>query len=968
MTKSEIRFPPYRLDLDAERLLHGNRSVQLRPKTFAVLRYLVERPGVLVTKDALLQAVWPGVFVTESTLTKSIREIRLALGDDAHKPKFLETVHRRGFRFLGSAATREAWRPAGWAPPVHPVGREHQLEELSGAFARAAEGSRQVVFLTGEAGIGKTTVLGAFVSSLTVPAARGDLWLGSGLCARRQGAHEPYMPVLEAVANLARGPGGDVVAALLRHHAPSWLVQLPWLTESAELEARRADLVGTTVERMLRMFLHFAGELANRAPLVLAFEDLHWADTGTLDLVAALAQRTEHLRLLLIGTYRPAEAIAHASPLEPLRRELGARRRCISVPLDPWPRASVERYLAERYGDAVPTALAHLLCEHTDGHPLYLVTALHHLEGLGLICATPGGLAVSGEMEAIAQAIPKSLRELVETLVTSMRPEEVETLEAASIIGVDFELPILSAALTVPESEAEAVCERLVRSQRFLRGPTEHAKSSVGTLMSCYTFRHGLYQRVFYGRIPLARRRALHRRVGQALEEAARMRGGGAGAEIAAHFERGGDRVRAIHHLLSAARCAAARFADRDVADCLRRALELLAEEPDSATRRRQEVAMRCQLASAMVALGGYFGDEAQRDLTRACQLAADEADAIQVFRLRYVMLMACIGRGDGPRAEELSTQLERDARDLGIEAAGQVAAFSRSYVAVYSGQYEAAEALATVRRLDPQALTGFFYGANPVVIAGGADGSRLWLTGRADQAAAVVVGNVARARTMLPRLNLTLALLHAALIHVWRGECTVASAFVDEGRAIAEEFGYAMWHAAYVGVGGMVAARQGDLDLAAEALEGAMQALRNTSHAVIVPMFLAELADVDRQGERFSEGLTHADAGLALLRSQMDFTTSAELWRVKGDLLLASGRPQDEAEICYVRALAIARDQGSLAAEVRVARSLARLLSEAGRGDDGRSLLDAVVGRFREGFDTTDLVAARTLLDSLGG
>jgi DNA-binding winged helix-turn-helix (wHTH) protein len=209
----------------------------LRPKTFAVLRCLVEHPGQLCTKEALFEAIWPETVVTEVVLKVCIRELRHALGDNARHPQFIETVHGRGYRFIGSvseapqsAAPQDtSSRPAelqhsGVASvrmgaahgPI--VGREAEMAFLQQCLDQVWSGTRQVVLVTGEAGLGKTTVVEAFV---TQAGRRGEVWIGRGQCIEHYGAGEPYMPVLEALEQLCHAAGGQELIAFLAQQAPT---------------------------------------------------------------------------------------------------------------------------------------------------------------------------------------------------------------------------------------------------------------------------------------------------------------------------------------------------------------------------------------------------------------------------------------------------------------------------------------------------------------------------------------------------------------------------------------------------------------------------------------------------------------------------------------------------------------------------------------------------------------------------
>lgn len=215
-----IVFPPYRLDLADERLHRGDRALPLTPKAFAVLRFLATRAGHLVTKDEILQTVWRGTHVQDAVLKVAVREIRKALEDPARAPRFIETVHRRGYRFI-AAVGQPAAGPAGGTTFV---GRGSELEAMGGFLERALAGERQVVFVTGEAGIGKTTIVELFLEEA---AASQHLLTGRGQCVEHSGSGMAYLPLLEALERLCRSDAGGRVLAVLRQHAPTWLAQLP---------------------------------------------------------------------------------------------------------------------------------------------------------------------------------------------------------------------------------------------------------------------------------------------------------------------------------------------------------------------------------------------------------------------------------------------------------------------------------------------------------------------------------------------------------------------------------------------------------------------------------------------------------------------------------------------------------------------------------------------------------------------
>jgi len=246
---------PVWFDLEHEQLRRGDKPLHLRPKSFALLRYLVAHPGRVLSKDQLVEAVWPKTAISDGVLTVAINEVRHALGDMAQAPQYLETVPRRGYRWRGTLPTTAppmdpvTSRPGSPLAPPRPIGREAEVAQLHDWLAQARRGARQVGFVTGEAGIGKTTLVDAFVAHVV---REPDLWLARGQCIEAYGAGEAYLPVLEALGQLCRGPDGARLVASLAQHAPTWLLQMPALLAADALEAVQRRVLGATRERMPR--------------------------------------------------------------------------------------------------------------------------------------------------------------------------------------------------------------------------------------------------------------------------------------------------------------------------------------------------------------------------------------------------------------------------------------------------------------------------------------------------------------------------------------------------------------------------------------------------------------------------------------------------------------------------------------------------------------------------------------------
>ena len=229
-----IEFSDFALDIGSERLSRGDEILPLRPKAFALLKYLVLHPGVLLTKERLLESVWENRVISEGGLSELIRELRKVLGDDFRTPRFIETVHRRGYRFIGLSSPEVVQPAASATSPARPakdeqlVGRDAELERLRRHYSQADAGNRQIVFVTGEPGIGKTTLLTAFTKALgSTLGSVASVRVAWGQCIEQYGASEPYLPVLHALSQLVGNDGHDEVIELLRIHAPAWVAAIP---------------------------------------------------------------------------------------------------------------------------------------------------------------------------------------------------------------------------------------------------------------------------------------------------------------------------------------------------------------------------------------------------------------------------------------------------------------------------------------------------------------------------------------------------------------------------------------------------------------------------------------------------------------------------------------------------------------------------------------------------------------------
>jgi predicted ATPase len=551
-----------------------------------MLRYLVAQAGRLVTKAEVQQHVWGGTHVSDSVLRVSVAEIRAALGDAAGAPQYLETVGRQGYRFLVGRDLEGP--PPQTAGPL--VGRQGDLAALEGWYQQAAQGTRQLVFISGEAGVGKTTVVEMVLRRL---AAGGERWTARGQCVEHAGEGEPYLPFLEALGQLGQGSAREEVRAVLRRYAPLWLAQLPGLVSEPELERLHGRLHGMTPTRMLRELAEALEVLTAARVLVLVLEDLQWSDRATVEALAYLGQRRALARLLVLGTYRPVDVLLRGHPLRGLVQELCGRGQGRELRLEFLTAAEVAAYVAGRLGGPVAAALTALVAERTDGNALFMVNIVEHLVQQGGVVRRAGQWTLREGTAAQVASLPVGLRELLLRRIEALPPATQRVLEAASVVGEVFTVAAVAAGSQAPVEDVEAVCEGLAAQQHLLDDVGLRVWPD-GTRGGRYRFQHALYQQVLYDQIGTARRMQLHRRIGVRLEAAYGARAGEIAAQLALHFERGGEPSQAVHYWRQAGEHAARRDAHHDAIAILTKGLALLATLPESPERAQHELTLHC--------------------------------------------------------------------------------------------------------------------------------------------------------------------------------------------------------------------------------------------------------------------------------------------------------------------------------------------------------------------------------------
>ena len=689
-------FAPFRLDVVNQCLWRGETRVPLMPKPFAVLRYLVEHAGRLVTQDELLSAIWPETYVQPEVLRRYILEIRRVLGDRAEKPRFVETLPKRGYQFIAPVTEADV---AGTIAKTKLVGRNAALAALDGHLKNALQGQRQVVFVVGETGIGKTTLVDAFQHA-SVGAA--DVYMARGQSVEGFAGKEAYYPIFEALGQLVRGPAKSLVLNALATHAPTWMVQFPSLLKAEQRALLQKETLGATPERMVRELCEALEVITESVTLVLVLEDLHWADHSTLDFISAIARRRESAKLYIVGTVRPADLILSESPLKTLKQDLLLHGLSSEVRLERLEESDVADYLAAEFSSDLPPGLATVIHRHSEGNPLFMISMLDHLAQQGVLSRADGSWKITVPLEQVDPGVPETLRQMLELQLQRLNQSEREVLKCGSVGGQHFTAWAVATMLRTNLSRVEQQCASLADGYQFLKS-SGFRELPNGFETPQFEFRHSLYREVLYRKLNPAERAELHIRLAEGLEHLGALAKPEMAAKIALHFEEGRDYERAVRYLLLAAQNARRRYAYRESISVLEHALQIVSRVSGERSQKLEfqilgKIGDAYYLQGDMARSAETFESMARRAADAG--LLAAEANAL--LRLAYPASMLdpdrCIA------ACERAAHIGVMTRDAALEAQGSLLAACWR-ILVDGWQQEQVrvcnEAMATLKRLD---------------------------------------------------------------------------------------------------------------------------------------------------------------------------------------------------------------------------------------------------------------------------
>jgi tetratricopeptide (TPR) repeat protein len=451
------------------------------------------------------------------------------------------------------------------------VGRAEPEEAMSEALATVVAGRGRLLCVTGEPGMGKTTLVEDFLRKV---ATNGTPYqIARGRCSERLAGTEAYLPILEALEKLLRTGHGSQTAESMKLLAPTWYFRIaPLSTGDSSVSRLLDDARAASQERMKRELFSFLEDLARRTPVVLFFDDVHWADASTVDFLAYLGLRGEGLRVLTIATYRPSDLLLADHPFVGLKRELQSRGVCSEIALGFLSREDIARYLDLEFpGHAFEDDLADFVHARTEGNPLFLVNMIRYFRDVGALERRDRWRLVQ-PLSEIEKELPESVINMIEQKLDRLEDPERRLLLAASVQGAEFHAAIVSEAMEADEADVEERLEKLDQVHAFVRRLGEEELPD-GSLTLRYGFVHALYQNALYESLTPARRAKLSAAVADSLSGRQGEDRSAVAGELGMLYQAARDFPRASDSFLQAARNAIQVYANHEAVELCGRAI-----------------------------------------------------------------------------------------------------------------------------------------------------------------------------------------------------------------------------------------------------------------------------------------------------------------------------------------------------------------------------------------------------------
>ena len=918
-------------------------------------------PFAAESETEILQAIESRVPIPPSRLKSDIdpalENVILRMLDKDHhcRPSAVEVENVLSARLSGG---RMPELPSVARTRRRMVGRHRERAELQVSFEKAVRGNATLVSIGGEPGIGKTTLVEDFLDE--IQDGIHNCIIGRGRSSERLAGTEAYLPFLEILEDLIQGDDDGSVVQLLKELAPDWRLQVSVdTTLSNELQAREVKPVSR--ERLKRQIVNFFGQVSRRRPLVLFFDDIHWADASTVEFLAYLAFQFDSMRVLMLATYRPHELVLAGHPFVQMKLELQRRNLCSDLHLDFLTQEDVAAYLElEFQNHRFPHTFCALIHSQSEGNPFFMVDMLRYLRDRKAIIEKKGVWLLEESLPDIQVELPQSIRGMIQRKIDLLTDPDRRLLAAASVQGYEFDSAVMAKTLAMDPADVEDHLDSLDQVHAFVR-LVRKQEFTDRTLTLRYRFVHVLYQNAFFAMLRPTRKASLSGAIASALMAFHGDQHTEIASELAALFESARDFSRAAGYFLIAARKAADVFAYEEAALLARRTITVVESLPDTPERVRLELEAQLTLGLSLLSLKGYGNPEVQQIYGRARQLCLQAGENPSLFPVLWGLVAYYAARLELETASELANQLLRLAnptRDANVLVIAHLAA---GIVTFLLGQLtQALEHLQQYRTLDDPAQRrqrSLRYSLEPGILLRGFEARLLWFKGYPDRSLSGVQESLKIARELNHPPTLAFIMAFVALVRQMRGEVAETLQIAEELVELGKQHDLVIWIAEGSFFKGWVLTqgnktREG-IDLMRQGLSG----YRATGTELLRPYFQAVLAETLAEHGRAAEGLE-------LILDVSSFSNTyfgADLLRIRGLLSPTQGKTGGEPFI--LESLRISREQGAKSFELRAAIALKKLCPAGRKSAAASRTLSEVYASFSEGFDTADLRDARKLI-----
>lgn len=863
------------------------------------------------------------------------------------------------FALRARSALRSRWEVRSARELTRFVGRDAEMHRLGELLECAASGSGQVAAVVGEPGIGKSRLVHEFLNSSAVA---GWTVLETGATSHDTGT--TYLPIAnmlrtwfeigerdarEQAAGKLRAGVRAIDDALEPMLAPLCaLLDFPvedsyWSTLSPPQRRRR------TLEALNAVLLRYS--LAR--PLMVVVEDLHWVDVGTQAVLDHLVESVGATRVLLLFTHRPE-----------FRHEWFTKTYFSQLRLDPLGAENADRLLSALLGENPRLAwLRRQLIERTEGTPLFIEESVRALVETGALSGGQGAYRLARPVESFE--IPSTVQAVIAARIDRLPANAKGLLQTAAVIGKDVPVELLAAIVDVDEDSLREFLDTL-QSAEFLYRTRLVTDSE-------YTFKHALTHQVAYETVLKERRRAVHVRLVELIEEiyANRL---DEQVERLAHHALGGElRDKAVHYLLRSASKAIQRSAHQQAIEYLERGLELIESLPISQARLRQELELHKALGVTMMAAKGWAAREVLDAYTRArelCEQLGDERELFVALRGegQYHMIRgeSRVARDLGDRCVELAAGFD----DVGVHIETHHLFWTNSF---FMGDYTNVE-LHCGKGIElyvserDHALTYIYSGHDPGVCCRSFLALIECLCGRPDRALVRCREALDLAEQLNHPLTTALAQWAYGYAHLFRREPQAVRDWAEREIAVCEEYLLPLLHSQGMFQLGWALSELGHLDEGIARMREGLAAIIATGAEMGLPYFVALLGEALGKAGKPDEGLREIERALATADQHNARFQVSEILRLKGELLLMLSKSNaPAAEACIHESLRVADDQGARLAKLRSAVSLAHVLRSRGDPANAHAVLRPCFAEISEGHDAPAVGEAATLLDALG-